>query len=168
KWQNDGITCLKSDDLVKPFYDRGIVELVDFLWDFERYGELKRWNDNVKRNRVVFLKKAMIKEVVEIEEKINKVWNIRQRDDESILAYTYRYESLVVLVESMCPITYDEAKEWALELEAEINDGGIQGIEIGDYDVNVRKIGVDVKQIKHGAVVVDGKVNDEILTKYRE
>ncbi|CAG8841039.1 23247_t:CDS:1, partial [Racocetra persica] len=47
------------------------------------------------------LKKAMIKEVVEIEEKINKVWNIRQRDDKSILAYTYYYKSLVVLVKAM-------------------------------------------------------------------
>ncbi|CAG8851076.1 1812_t:CDS:1, partial [Racocetra persica] len=103
-------------------------------------------------------------------EKINKVWNIRQRDDESILAYTYHYESLVVpvktmiknyeemywytfglcesyqwQVESMCPITYDEAKECALELETEINDGGMQGIEIGNTlvkaDAEVKKIG---------------------------
>ncbi|CAG8841653.1 6139_t:CDS:1, partial [Racocetra persica] len=27
KQQNDSVTYLKSDDLVKPFYDRGIVEL---------------------------------------------------------------------------------------------------------------------------------------------
>ncbi|CAG8848041.1 8227_t:CDS:2, partial [Racocetra persica] len=67
--------------------------------------------------------------VVEIEEKINKVWNIRQRDDETILAYTYRYESLVVS---------------ALELEAEINDSRMQEIVIDNTlvkaDAEVEKI----------------------------
>ncbi|CAG8837262.1 2241_t:CDS:2, partial [Racocetra persica] len=98
KRQNDGVMCLKSDDLVKPFYDRGIVELVNFLWDFER-----PWMRKMTKayNTWYSLKKAMIKEVVEIEEKINKVWNIRQRDDKSILAYTYHYESLVVPVKAI-------------------------------------------------------------------
>ncbi|CAG8625550.1 7266_t:CDS:2, partial [Racocetra fulgida] len=127
------------DNLEKPFYDHGVVELVDFLWDYEKHCELKRWNDN----------KAMIKGIVEVEEKINKVWNIKQKDHESILLYTYRYETLVAPVESMCPIMYDEAKEWALELEAEINDDGMQGIEIGNTlvkaDVEVKRVGIKKK-----------------------
>ncbi|CAG8807392.1 17652_t:CDS:2, partial [Racocetra fulgida] len=151
KRRSSGVMRPTFDDLEKPFYERGVVELVDFLWDFEKYGESKKWNDKVKR-------------VVEVEEKVNKVWNIKQRDNESILMYTYRYETLVApvkgiikdyeelywyIVESMCPITYDEAKEWALELEAEINDDWLQGIEIGNTlvkaDAEVKRIGVKKK-----------------------
>ncbi|CAG8620012.1 17441_t:CDS:2, partial [Racocetra fulgida] len=170
-----GVMRPTFDDLEKPFYDRGVVELVDFLWDYEKHCELKRI---IKTCDTWYsLKKAMIKGIVEVEEKINKVWSIKQKDHESILSYTYRYETLVVLVkgiikdykelywyigglcesyqwevESMCPITYDEAKEWALELEAEINDDGMQGIEIGNTlvkaNVEVKRVGIKKKNLK--------------------
>ncbi|CAG8729755.1 6477_t:CDS:2, partial [Gigaspora margarita] len=79
---NNGI-CSTSDDYEKPFYTGSIVEIVDFLWDFES------------------LKKAMVKEVVEIEEKINKAWSIKQKDNKSILTYTYCYKTLVALVKGL-------------------------------------------------------------------
>ncbi|RIB25026.1 hypothetical protein C2G38_2166993 [Gigaspora rosea] len=53
KRQSSGVMRPTFDDLEKPFYDRGIVEMVDFLWEYEKYSELKRWNDNVKHNRIV-------------------------------------------------------------------------------------------------------------------
>ncbi|CAG8833195.1 21828_t:CDS:1, partial [Gigaspora margarita] len=47
------------------------------------------------------LKKEIIKGVIKVEEKINKVWSIKQIDNESILMYTYRYETLVALVKGI-------------------------------------------------------------------
>ncbi|RIB26691.1 hypothetical protein C2G38_2162749 [Gigaspora rosea] len=137
---NNNVICLTFDEHGKLFYNGGIVEIVDFLWDFERYAELKRRNDN----------EALIKGVVEVEEKINKVWSIKQRNNESILMYTYHYETLVALVkgfikdyeemywyifglkksyrwniEVMCPVTYEEAKDLALCAEVEGDDKSI-------------------------------------------
>ncbi|CAG8812721.1 3698_t:CDS:1, partial [Racocetra fulgida] len=40
-----GVMRPTFDDLKKPFYEHGVVELVDFLWNFEKYGESKKWND---------------------------------------------------------------------------------------------------------------------------
>ncbi|CAG8814882.1 12080_t:CDS:1, partial [Racocetra fulgida] len=94
---------------------------------------------------------AMIKGVVEVEEKINRLTQIKQQD-ESVLIYTYRYEMEVAPirhairdyeemfwfifglkesyrweVEMMCPMTYEEAKNFALIVEA------------GDDQENVRE-----------------------------
>ncbi|KAF0469874.1 hypothetical protein F8M41_025473 [Gigaspora margarita] len=95
KRRSNNVVYLTFDEHGKPFYNSGIVEMVDFLWEYEKYSELKRWKDNVKRNRIVLyisksqrpwmhkkikscdtwfsLKDALIKGVVEVEEKINKV-----------------------------------------------------------------------------------------------
>ncbi|CAG8847267.1 29298_t:CDS:2, partial [Gigaspora margarita] len=86
-----------------------------------------------QKDGMIILKKEIIKSIVKVEEKINKIWSIKQKDNESILIYTYRYETLVASIESICPMTYKEAKEWVLELEAKT---GVERKETVRLDVN--------------------------------
>ncbi|RIB29650.1 hypothetical protein C2G38_2154693 [Gigaspora rosea] len=176
KWQSSsGVMRPTFDDLEKPFYNRGIVEIVDFLWDFERNCELKKWNNNVKRNRVVLyvsksqrpwmrkmikmcdtwysLKKAMIKGVVEVEEKINKVWRIRQRDDKSILMYTYRYEALVAPVKRMIKDKY-----WYISgyVKIDVERKEIIGLNVNKV-VEIEKMEIERKNIPEVEIEKDDK-----------
>ncbi|CAG8646030.1 3855_t:CDS:1, partial [Ambispora leptoticha] len=155
-------------DSTKPIYHgRDNEDIEEFLEDYEAYGASKDWDEDKMRQVIrlhvsddlkpwireqikakstwVDLKAAIVsgaKASCDVEEKLERLKNIKQKSNDTIKAYTNKFDACAEVVknnvrglekrqwyvqglrepfrervEMQCPETYDDAKKWALKVE---------------------------------------------------
>ncbi|CAG8439960.1 594_t:CDS:2, partial [Scutellospora calospora] len=112
-----------SSGFHKLFYHGNENEdIEDFIFDFEMYAESKQWDDNRKK-KVVSLHVAdkTTKTKFYVEEKVARLMRIKQKDNESVVGYFNRFESLAYIikdeVEEHFSSNYNEVTNLAVKIK---------------------------------------------------